>query len=263
MYFTAAAVVLLSSAAFQANAATIAEANFPGADGSALAGSSAGTGLSGTWTVTGQSLTVNNGSGGGWAGASGFAGANGGASVHSAWWTSRATIGLSATVDLTTDTTFILSYKMMSDSNDTGVQVGLSDGTNDLLAGKVYSWGGVGAGIEAINAGGMSPPAGSDNSANLALTYGGTDYYQVIATLTRAGGNLTVNTSYYLNGGGSAVVSNTANLGAVSATYNALVLKQDGWNGVSDITLASVPEPSAALLGGLGMLGLLRRRRNA
>lgn len=41
------------------------------------------------------------------------------------------------------------------------------------------------------------------------------------------------------------------------------VTNRAGWEPVFSLTYNSVPEPSAALLGGLGVLGLLRRRRTA
>jgi uncharacterized protein (TIGR03382 family) len=36
----------------------------------------------------------------------------------------------------------------------------------------------------------------------------------------------------------------------------------DEYAAVDDVTLTVIPEPSAALLGGLGLLALLRRRRS-
>jgi len=44
--------------------------------------------------------------------------------------------------------------------------------------------------------------------------------------------------------------------------YNDTTAGLNGGVGNSYITITAVPEPAAALLGGLGMLALLRRRRN-
>ena len=46
-------------------------------------------------------------------------------------------------------------------------------------------------------------------------------------------------------------------------TYQANFEDAPSFTGGNDVALMAVPEPAAALLGGLGMLGLLRRRRVA
>ncbi|MND07524.1 hypothetical protein D3C83_295550 [compost metagenome] len=44
--------------------------------------------------------------------------------------------------------------------------------------------------------------------------------------------------------------------------YDATVAGLNGGTGDRFVTVTAVPEPAAALLGGLGLLALLRRRRN-
>ena len=271
---TAAAALVLSAVAFHANAQTLASENFAtAADATALNGfTPAGTdsGFSGSWAqTTGETQTIatsaNSGAGsGGWTGATGFLTTDGfTASAHDQWNTSRATISLSTPINLSLNGAFTLSCDLISDGSNTGVVLGLSNGTQDLLGGLVY--GNVGASLLAINTGGMD--AYSSAFSGWAPTYGGAAYYQMVDTLTESSGDLTVNTSFYLDGAGAALDSTTTDLGLVSGTFSSLVLKQDGWNDVSDITVAnvsSVPEPSNMSLCGLGILALLAlKRKNA
>ncbi|OYV04763.1 MAG: hypothetical protein CFE26_15145, partial [Verrucomicrobiales bacterium VVV1] len=73
-----------------------------------------------------------------------------------------------------------------------------------------------------------------------------------------------------------ASVTTTSTFNGISLSYtdtSGLVTEFDhlalgfgsAWGGtkyIDDVRVTIVPEPSAALLGGLGMLALLRRRRN-
>lgn len=69
--------------------------------------------------------------------------------------------------------------------------------------------------------------------------------------------------------GGGQSVSDVANLDLTGAGGQELFLRINGfvagttesWPWVDNVSVAAVPEPSIALLGGLGILGLLRRRR--
>jgi hypothetical protein len=96
-----------------------------------------------------------------------------------------------------------------------------------------------------------------------------------LPSLTSASTNVVASTTYgvisgsdwilpAVNGGESFSFSSTDNLGAGSffrVTVAAGVATNDSFASSSGANLTMVPEPSAALLGAIGALGLLRRRR--
>jgi hypothetical protein len=74
------------------------------------------------------------------------------------------------------------------------------------------------------------------------------------ATLTQT--NSTSNSDYA--GANYAVFTG---LSGASQTLTVQMRDNDEWGGIAGFQVVAVPEPSAALLGGLGLLALLRRRR--
>ena len=52
-----------------------------------------------------------------------------------------------------------------------------------------------------------------------------------------------------------------SNLGGASQTITVQMRDNDEWGGIAGFQIVQIPEPSAALLGGLGLLALIRRRR--
>ena len=68
-------------------------------------------------------------------------------------------------------------------------------------------------------------------------------------------------TTYYVNG--TSIGTSTASAAALDAAIDSVGFTSgNGLGTIRDFTLATVPEPGAALLGSIGVLGLLRRRRN-
>lgn len=71
--------------------------------------------------------------------------------------------------------------------------------------------------------------------------------------------------TYANNGGGFGTIGTITAPKGYTATYDQSLFDGEpasGFTGEITLTLTVIPEPSAALLGGLGMLALLRRRRN-
>jgi hypothetical protein len=126
--------------------------------------------------------------------------------------------------------------------------------------------------------------SGSTFNVELAGTSPGVEYDQLFAngTVTLAGAlNLTASFTptngdlffILVNDGADAISGTFTGLNEGSTftvggqdyqiTYQANFETTPSFTGGNDVALLAVPEPAAALLGGLGMLGLLRRRRVA
>lgn len=130
---------------------------------------------------------------------------------------------------------------------------------------------------------------------NTGATVGSWNVDYLVEQYSKGASASTMGFSYSLNGttyittnltGGANVVANNTtpvdvNLGSVLSTSRSAVVTESvaagadiyfRWRyshisgtsvhmGIDDITVTAVPEPEAALLGGIGLLGLLRRRR--
>lgn len=260
---TCACLVLCNSSAY---AALLAYEGFTeGAGNPTLAGYSGTSevGLTGAWSeATGQAMTIRDGSGGEWGDPQSYWPA----AEHTTWWLTRATRPLDSPVDLTSDGTYYMSFYVGTDQADHGAQIGLSNATNELMAGNGYS-----GGSRDITAyyGALDTDI-STNGNGTAIDGGWSGemrQYQVVVELARSGGDLDVTVSYYRDAyDGAAETIRTVALGAVSDSFDMLQLKADGWNNVdefrlgtelSDVADAAVPEPGALALAGLALGSLL------
>lgn len=84
--------------------------------------------------------------------------------------------------------------------------------------------------------------------------------YRIVFELTRTSPTV-MSSSYTLSSGTTTHQNMTGSVAIVQNSFDALVIRPNGPILLDNIEVTVIPEPSAALLGGLGLLALLRRRR--
>jgi len=294
---TLAAAAGLLAAAGTASAAAIIYEGFDYSNG-ALAGNGPATGLSGTWSSAGSNTPNVFGSGGSglsFTGLTTTGGAAGRASASGGAHSGIALTGAAQTALTQSGTSIFFTVLVRTDRNSVGNENFTFAFGTDTLDTTTGADGGVAAAIASSGNGfgfsmnNFTNSGGNDSTSDFHgyQSVGGTvsrstsylDTGTSVQTLLLAGqidwvatGNDTL--SLFNIGDVTATALPTA-FATMSADFNQSLFdtisfesRQIGkideirfgtsW---SDVGLAVVPEPSAALLGGLGLLALLRRRR--
>jgi hypothetical protein len=199
------------------------------------------------------------------------------------WNVSTATISLTSSIDFTTDGTYYMSFYSLTDQADYLAQMGLDNGTNELMFGNSYN----GSGAKGLTAyyqgiGGSLQTNANGTSIGKADATTFQAYYYVAkfektnsattddVTVSFSAFNLSTNPDI---GSADPAWARTVALSGVDTSFNTLRLKLSGgsnnptmdelrigqsWADVTGV----VPEPSSALLAaGALAVGLLRRRR--
>ena len=266
----------------------------PANEGQTLAGYSgtnAESGLTGSWAISGgdaQKLTVRSNPE--------YVGVNGGYTPetvggnqhwwekNSQWWTTTAQRALSGTIDLNSDGTHYMSFFTMSPTADIIVQMGLNDGTNELMWGNAYS-GNASKGLTAYY--GTIGTNAQTNANGTFVTYADAGGYQTgfyLAELIKSNSgttnDLVVNMSFYNFGTLTAPThtvaigdpwTRTVNLTGVTGLFNTLELKLDGgsaYPSMDEIRIGQtwtdatgIPEPATLMLLAAGAVALRRGRK--
>lgn len=194
---------------------------------------------------------------------------------HNGWDLNRASIGLSSSVDLSVDGTYYMSFFSRAGGNDVVTQIGLTDGTDELMWGRGWN-----RGITAYHGAAGTTADTNQNGTQFDPSGWSTLFYvaRLDKTNSATTDDLTVSIMIYNLTTNNTIDSNdpaswvrTVGLTGIDNTFDELQFKLDGsgtWPSVDEIRLGNtwadvtgVPEPRFALLGGLGLLGLLRRRR--
>ncbi len=158
---------------------------------------------------------------------------------HSGWNLSRLSISLASSVDLSVDGTYYMSFFSRAASNDHVAQIGLTDGTNELMWGRGYG-GAAAKGITAYYGAAGTPPITGGNGTEFAYDNYETVLYVAKLVKTNSGttNDLTVSIKLYdLSDNGTIDSSDpsswlrTVALTGVNSTFTALQYKIDGGGG--------------------------------
>ena len=222
-------------------------------DRAGYSGTSAEFGLTGTWAVTGDTSNTQTKTppnyGQQFGILYGYAPEATAGAQHcvrkTGWSTATATRPLDMLVDLTVDGTLYMSFFAACDSSDFVAQTGLCNAASELIAGTVWSWGGLTAYFGGIG----TDVATNENGTKLEGTWGSGDrnaFFVIQFKKSNSGStnDLAVTVDFYdLGTTDPADITNgptrsrTINLTGVSDVFDSLCFKVAGWPNIDEIRL--------------------------